>query len=207
MGLGDTFLFQNKIKEGVDKWLPEETIYAIFSLGEPLKCLVMEANFYQNSNVPQHPLDNNSTIVDNVILEGLQVALRVVVDYENIEEFEKLLLQGNLDKDGFVIHTLSDTLENMRWTRKSYSESASSVGSVFYDLDFTETRLVEAKTGHISYKKVFKEQDASKVQQGQQEAKTFQGKKLNGAHRSLALGGFDKIGNAFMNGVGGMGFF
>ena len=207
MGLGDTFLFQNKIKEGVDKWLPEETIYAIFALGEPLKCLVMEANFYQNSNVPQHPLDNNSTIVDNVILEGLQVALRVVVDYENIEEFEKLLLQGNLDKDGVVIHTLSDTLENMRWTRKSYSESASSVGSVFYDLDFTETRLVEAKTGHISYKKVFKEQDASKVQQGQQEAKTFQGKKLNGAHRSLAVGGIDKIGNAFMNGVGGMGFF
>lgn len=207
MGLGDTFLFQNKIKEGVDKWLPEETIYAIFALGEPLKCLVMEANFYQNSNVPQHPLDNNSTIVDNVILEGLQVALRVVVDYENIEEFEKLLLQGNLDKDGFVIHTLSDTLENMRWTRKSYSESASSVGSVFYDLDFTETRLVEAKTGHISYKKVFKEQDASKVQQGQQEAKTFEGKKLNGVPDSMLFGGKEKIGQIFSNGVGGMGFF
>ena len=160
-------MLQEKVGDSVNAMLQEESIYYIQTDTDYLPCLIMQVDISEYNEIPQHPIDKNVNIIDNIILGGKKVNLSIVIDYDNFNLFQELLKEGNLSENGFIINVISDYFFNMRCIGWSYTESSENVGSVYATIEFIESKLVESKTSFIDYKKVpSNPQSASKVQNG-----------------------------------------
>lgn len=198
--LGNTFLFQNKLGDKVNEMLESDSIFRIYCDDFELKFKCMDCNFTKATEIPSHPLDNNSQISDNVIFGNLQFNCNLIVDYEDINEFWEALNVGNLSNNGFTIETISQYEPNMFWNNANYSETSDSTGSVFLSLNFLKVKFVESKTGFLEYKKLPQPKDASKQGGGKvsSNVKTFEGKKLNNAvDKSMLARAWDKVATLF----------
>lgn len=162
----ETSAFSNKLGDKVNEMLESESIYRIYNGDYELKFKCVDCSFSESAEIPQLPLDSNSTISDNVIFTNIQFNCNVIVDYDDLVEFLEQLKVGNLSNEGFTIETISNFETNMFWNNRNYSETTDSTGSVYLSLSFVKVKFVEPKTGYLSYKKVPKPEDASEVKSG-----------------------------------------
>ncbi|RDU62829.1 hypothetical protein CQA53_08970 [Helicobacter didelphidarum] len=159
------------------KYLQEgNTFYAFTCESGALPCSVQSLSVTENAEVSEFPADDNTTFSDNVIFLAKSVSCNLFVLYDDLDNFRRILREGNVSEGGFAIATISDSFINMRYLESSYSEDSNSTNGVFVNITFRETKLVEAKSGYLDYRKVKKPTSASVVKSGKVEAKPVKDK-------------------------------
>lgn len=136
------------------------------STKEVLPCTIIELSENDTETIPQTPQDTNSYIADTIFKQPLQVTLQVFVYTRNFDAFEVAMKQAQLSEKGFIINGVYKSYTNMRRLDKSFTESASRVGGVMYNITFEEAILVQSFNEAMSVEQVKKLQDSAKVESG-----------------------------------------
>lgn len=117
---------------------------------EILPCDIMDLNISSEDNLPAHPVDTNTLIVDTIYRGPVNITVRVKVDINQVSTFDYLVQTTQYSDKYFMIKGRDGQLYNrLKYSSLSHIVDTESMSCYFYDIAFTRIETAHAETAEV----------------------------------------------------------
>ena len=140
----------------------------------------MRAAVNETAKLPEHPLENGSTINDHKIFNPVEVEVEMFLkagEYKNIyQQIRQLYYSAQL----VTVQTGVGSYPNMTIASLPHEETPSMFDAITVNVKFKEVRIVSAQSGTLPASSVQQPNNASTVNKGEQQPTQAKGSALFG---------------------------
>lgn len=115
-----------------------------------LPCDIMDLNISSEDNLPLHPVDTNTLIVDTIYRGPVQITARVKVDITHVSTFDYLMEDTQYSDKYFMIKGRDGQLySHLKYSSISHIVDTESTSCYFYDIAFTRIETVHSEVAEV----------------------------------------------------------